>query len=228
MPIAFIPARGGSKRIPLKNIKEFAGKPMLAHSVDMCLKSGLFSRVVVSSESQEILSTAEKYGAETHVRQNPNSYSDSSTLVDAVSEFLSGQPGLDLDQAICCVLPCTPLLNFEILREAHDLFLENRDTYVFPVLPTDQSIGRALIVNGDNFSEIVNLDLASTQTNKAEETYFDSGQFYWGLARLWIKKTPILSSKCKVIKLPKYSVIDIDTIEDWKIAELIYSNRNQF
>lgn len=223
--LCIIPARGGSKRIPRKNIKEFLGKPILAYSIELAQKSGLFEEVIVSTDSEEIAAIANQYGAKTpFMRSNENAddFATLSDVVEEVSDFykMKSRP---FDN-ICLILPTAPLLNVEILSEGLS-FLESHSKLcsVKPIVKFSYPIQRALKLNKSTAEvEMINPEHKTTRSQDLMETYHDAGSFYWMKFDKGLKTEPKGGFEIS----PIY-VQDIDTEEDWQMAEFKYSYLNE-
>ena len=219
--VAVIPARGGSKRIPRKNIKLFHGKPLVAYSIEAALNTNLFERVIVSTDDEEIAEIAIKHGAEVPFIR-PKELSDDFTGTEEVVEHALGflkQRGESYDY-VCTIYATAPLLKEKYIIEGYEK-LKNVDaanafsaTYMpFPIQRTFK------IVNGR--CEMFFPEHYHTRSQDLEEAYQDAGQFYW--KKLGVKSNDIMFGKDSIpIILPRYLVQDIDTLEDWKRAEIMY------
>ena len=216
--LCIIPARGGSKRIPKKNIKDFFGKPIIAYSIEMALDSSLFSEVMVSTDDEEIAQVAKRYGAKVpffRSKEAANDFAPLKTVVDEVLEFYKSQ-----DQTfdkVCCLLPTAPLLTVGSLKKALDVLIRNNFDSVRPIVKFGYPIQRALkFVNGK--VEMFNPEHLLTRSQDLEATYHDAGMFYWMSFEIGFDG---LNKGGYVI--PEIYTQDIDTLEDWTIAEFKYS-----
>ncbi|WP_375560718.1 pseudaminic acid cytidylyltransferase [Bernardetia sp. OM2101] len=226
--VAIITARGGSKRIPRKNIKNFLGKPIIAYSIETALKSDLFDEVMVSTEDEEIAEIAQKYGAVVpFLRSNENADDFSGTavvLIEVINEYQ--RQGKKFD--ICCgIYPTAPFITIEKLKEAYELLITNSFDVVFPVSEFSSPIQRALKkdeLNKITMFEPQNLAKRSQDLDKA---YFDAGQFYMCKTNTLLEKQQLWTDNTGVIVLPPLQVQDIDNQEDWKMAEFKYKWLNQ-
>lgn len=223
MKIAMIPARGGSKRIPRKNIRDFAGKPAIAHAIDAAKKAGIFDRIIVSTDDDEIAAVAEQFGAEVPFRRPANISDDHATTLDVIKhtiEWAEGE-GMDID-ALCCIYPINPFLEAEDLKKAYELLADNQAGYSFPVVEFNSAIQRALKIRTDGRMEMFNPELSQTRTQDLEPAYHDVGQFYWGRPAVFKEMVPIFSDQAVPLRIPSWRAVDIDTEEDWQRAELIH------
>lgn len=223
MKIAVIPARGGSKRIPRKNIKEFAGKPMIAHAISRAISSGLFDHVIVSTDDEEIMRIGREWGAEVPFIR-PLSLADDHTptvpvIAHAVAECR--ERGLLVEYA-CCIYPCAPFLMAEDLVASKDLAHDSNADFVYPVTQYAHPIQRAMRRMNSGEMQFLNAENEMTRTQDLEKTYHDAGQFYWGKADAWLAQKRMHTAGLG-LPIPGWRVVDIDTEDDWKRAELIYS-----
>lgn len=229
MKVAIIPARGGSKRIPRKNIKEFCGKPMIAWSIEASLKSGCFSRVVVSTDDHEIAVVAQQYGAEVPFTR-PVSLSDDHTgtipVIRHAVEWLI-QQGQHPEQ-VCCIYATAPFLSPEDIQRGFEILIETSSDYAFSVTSYPFPIQRAIRITPQGRVEMFNPDQFNTRSQDLEEAYHDAGQFYWGLTSAWLAEKRIFSTDASTVLLPRHQVQDIDTMEDWCRAELMFQAWEQF
>ena len=220
--VAIIPARGGSKRIPRKNIKLFFGKPLIAYSIEVALRSELFERVIVSTDDEEIAKIAREYGAEVPFVR-PCELSDDFVGTGAVIEhtlaFLK-EKGEEIGYA-CAIYATAPLLQEKYLKEGF-LQLKNSDAHMaFGVTTMPFPIQRTFKINAENRCEMFTPEHFMTRSQDLEEAYQDAGQFFW--LNLNNQATDIAFGKSSIpIQLPRHLVQDIDTLEDWHRAEYMY------
>jgi len=225
--IAVIPARGGSKRIPRKNIRPFHGKPIIAFAIYECFKSGLFSRVIVSTDDIEIAQVVEKFGAEVFLREDQQNSSDNAPVISVVKELIKLR-GLESESDfICCVFPCTPLLTHESLVCCLNILKNNTVDFVFPVFNPGLPISRSLFINSAGFVEMLNKDLKNTATNSISESLFDAGQYYWAKTKTWLESESILGGNNMPYLTTRLSVVDIDNEEDWQLAVILFAKQNE-
>lgn len=221
--IAIIPARGGSKRIPRKNIRLFHGIPIIAYAIKTALESGLFEQVMVSTDDTEIAEIAIQYGAILPFIRSTETSNDFATTLDVVQEVVSNykNTGINLD-TICCIYPCTPFVTVELLKEGKDKLENGNFDSVFPVIRYSTPIQRAMKVNSDKIA-MINPELALTRSQDLEPAFYDAGMFYWFHADTILKKGGIMTDNSGFIELDEINTQDIDNEVDWKIAELKYS-----
>ncbi|MBT0653110.1 pseudaminic acid cytidylyltransferase [Geomobilimonas luticola] len=223
MNVAVIPARGGSKRIPRKNIREFCGRPMIAWSIEAAVKSGCFSRIIVSTDDAEIADVARQCGAKAPFIR-PAELSDDHTgtipvIRHAVEWFI--RQGERPDHA-CCIYATAPFITPSDIRRGLDILTETGSEYAFSVTSYPFPIQRAIRITPQGRTEMFNPEQFNTRSQDLEEAFHDAGQFYWGQARAWLAEKMIFSPESAPVLLPRHQVQDIDTMEDWERAELMF------
>lgn len=221
--LAVIPARGGSKRIPRKNVKIFGGKPIIAWSIEAALKSGCFDRVIVSTDDPEIAEVSRKWGAETpFIRPAELSQDHTATIPvirHAIEWFIEHDETPDIT---CCIYATAPFIRTEDLRRGLDVLLEENSDYAFSVTSFPFPIQRAVKITSDGRLEMFQPECFNVRSQDLDEAYHDAGQFYWGRSDAWIKEKVIFSHNAAPLVLPRYRVQDIDTAEDWIRAEMMF------
>ncbi|MGZ5580019.1 MAG: pseudaminic acid cytidylyltransferase [Methylobacter sp.] len=224
MNIAIIPARGGSKRIPRKNIREFCGKPLITYSIEAAKASGLFDHVIVSTDDEEIREIANAWGAETPFVRPAELANDHATTVPVIKQAVEWvQQHMGNVDNVCCIYATAPFIQASALREAHDLLVRNAVSgYVFTATTFPFPIQRAFKVKPDGLVEMFEPQNYMTRSQDLEEAYQDAGQFYWGSAEAYLSEKIFFSTDSMAYVLPRYLVQDIDTPEDWRRAELMY------
>jgi len=216
--IAIIPARGGSKRIPRKNIKDFYGKPLIAYSIETALLSKLFDKVIVSTDDKQIASIAKSYGAEIQMR--PKELSDDYTGTFEVTEYVLDNLEDKFDY-VCTIYATAPLLQSKYLNEGLEKLKESNAINAFSATSMPFPIQRTFKLNKNGRCEMFTPQYYSSRSQDLEESYQDAGQFYW--SKIGQKSNEIFFGKDSIpIFLPRYLVQDIDTLEDWKRAEIMY------
>lgn len=220
--LCIIPARGGSKRIPGKNIKSFDGQPMLARAINSARAANVFDRIVVSTDSREIADAAHYYGAEIPFRR-PDFLSDdhattSDVIVHAISELTA--QGYH-PKSVCCLYPCTPFTTGNMIKDFYTTMQEQNFDYVYPVCEFPSAPQRALKRDYEGRTLPIDSRFELTRTQDLEAAYFDAGQFYWGTTSAWFSRKNIHSHGHSIV-VDWMAGIDIDTIHDWKKAELIH------
>jgi len=221
--VAIIPARGGSKRIPKKNIRFFCGKPMIAWSIEAAAKSGLFDRIIVSTDSDEIAQVSQKWGAEVPFMR-PKELADDYTGTNDVVRYCL-QWLLDRGETIeyaCCIYATAPFLKVKYLKKGFELLKEYGCAYAFSVSSFSFPIQRSIKIRTDGRIEPMFPEYVPMRSQDLEEAYHDAGQFYWGRAESFIKELPLYAPGSIPVLLPRYLVQDIDDHEDWQMAELMH------
>ena len=222
MNIAIIPARGGSKRIPRKNIRDFAGKPMIAHAIAAASESGMFKHVVVSTDDDEISQIARECGAVTPFVRPLELSDDYTPTVPVIAHAIKACRALGWDvKYACCIYPGVPLINVDDLKSSYDLLKTGFADYSFAITEYPSVIQRALRRDENGKTTPFYPEFETTRTQDLETTYYDAGQFYWGKAEAWLRNENIHSNGVGHY-IPSSRVIDIDTPEDWSRAELFY------
>lgn len=223
MRLAVIPARGGSKRIPRKNIKLFCGKPMIAWSIEAARQSGCFDQIVVSTDDAEIAEVARQNGAQVPFMR-PAELSDDHTgttavIAHAINWFVAqGQTPAQ----VCCLYATAPFVGADDLRRGLIVLTETGSDYAFSVTSYAFPIQRAIRINETGRVEMFNSEHFNTRSQDLEEAYHDAGQFYWGRAGAWLQGRMIFSPDATPVRLPRHRVQDIDTLEDWTRAEWMF------
>ena len=228
MKIAVIPARGGSKRIPRKNIKSFFGKPMVGWAIEIALESKVFDHVVVSTDDKEIAEIAISYGATVPFKR-PADLADDFTdtrlvICHAIDWFKKNIGELT---SVCCIYATSPMMLASDLMIASEISDSANDAFVLPVTTYQFPISRALILNKNKKLEAINPTSITSRSQDLTETYHDAGQFYFAPPKIWFEEKSILSRKNIPLIIPRYRVQDIDTIEDWIFAEKLFGAIHQ-
>lgn len=220
MRLAVIPARGGSKRIPRKNILPFAGRPMIAYAIGAARDSGLFEHIVVSTDDAEIAAIACTEGAEVPFVRPADLADDHTPTVPVISHAIQACRALGWDvRETCCIYPGVPLIRAADIAEALRLLEAHSGAgYTFPVAPFPSAIQRALRHSADGSVEPFHPQFANTRTQDLEPAFHDAGQFYWAAAETWLSGGSIHGNG-RAIVLPQWRVVDIDTPADWDRAE---------
>ena len=221
--VAIIPARGGSKRIPRKNIRPFAGKPIIGYSIEAALQSQLFDRVIVSTDDAEIATVAGSFGAEVpflRPAELADDFAGTNAVVKQCLEWLL-EHNEPVDFA-CCLYATAPFVQVKYLRDGYDRLVASGKSYAFSVTSFSFPVQRAIRINEDGNVEALYPEMIATRSQDLEEAYHDAGQFYWGRADAFLQNVVTFSPASLPVVLPRYLVQDIDTYEDWKRAELMY------
>lgn len=225
MIVAIIPARGGSKRIPRKNIRPFADKPIIAHSIGAALDAGIFDRIIVSTDDEEIAAVAHSWGAEVpflRPHQLADDHAGTNEVVAHALEWLAagGTPAT----LACCIYATAPFVTGYNLRRGFEILEDSGKEFAFSVTSFAFPIFRAIRLLADGggvapcFPEFI-----EARSQDLEEAYHDAGQFYWGKTSAFTNRLPLFASHSAPVILPRHLVQDIDTLEDWERAELMYA-----
>jgi pseudaminic acid cytidylyltransferase len=223
MRVAIIPARGGSKRIPKKNIKLFHGRPMISWSIMTALKSKIFDRIIVSTDDSEIAEIARNSGGEVpFIRPSrlSDDYATTADVMEHAAHWLmdEGHPISEL----CCIYATAPFVEVGDLELGLQMLISGGWQYVFPAAEFTSSIFRGF-KKGAGGVEMIFPEHYLTRSQDLPSVFHDAGQFYWGTNQAWLSKAPIFSNKSNFIELPRLRVQDIDTPEDWEIAEGMFT-----
>ena len=222
--VAIIPARGGSKRIPRKNIRRFAGKPMIGHAIEAALRSPVIERVLVSTDDAAIADIARDLGAEVPF-ERPRALADDHTpTVPVIAHAITAarEAGWQVKRAVC-LYPGVPFIETGDLERALELLMHHADRgYTFPVAEFPSPIQRALRRQPDGRIAPFSPEHAATRTQDLESAFYDAGQFYWASAKTWLSGANI-HRNAHAITLPAWRVVDIDTPEDWERAERMHA-----
>jgi N-acylneuraminate cytidylyltransferase len=212
--LAIIPARGGSKRIPKKNIKDFLGKPIISYSIRTAINSGLFDEIMVSTDDIEIAEIAKKYDAEVPFFRSKEKSNDYFGLADVVIEVLEQykEYGKEFDN-VCCILATAPFINREMLVQSFKKLCENNFDSVFSVVKYSFPIQRAMQFNPENMTK---------RSQDLTTSFHDAGLFYWIKSEVLLTKKKLWTENTGAIIISEQETQDIDTIEDWEIAEIKY------
>ncbi|MGV8934441.1 MAG: pseudaminic acid cytidylyltransferase [Gallionellaceae bacterium] len=225
MKIAVIPARGGSKRIPRKNIKPFCGKPMIAWSIEAALQSACFDQVIVSTDDDEIAEVARQYGAQVPFIR-PAELSDDHTgtipVIRHAIEWFQAQG--QAPAQVCCLYATAPFVSVDDLRRGLAVLTDTGSDYAFAVTSYAFPIQRAIRITPANRAEMFNPEHFNTRSQDLEEAFHDAGQFYWGTAAAWLQERRIFAVNSVPLILPRHRVQDIDTPEDWTRAEWLFKS----
>lgn len=221
--IAVIPARGGSKRIPRKNIKSFCGKPMIAWSIEAAFASQCFDRVIVSTDDDEIAAVAREWGAETPFKR-PAALSDDYTgTIPVIAHAIEWLREHDrAPQAVCCLYATAPFVQPNDLQAGWQALQSTDVEYAFSVTNYAFPIQRALRLTAAGRVMMFQPEHFTTRSQDMEEAWHDAGQFYWGHTEAWLQNQPIFTEGAVPVRLPRHRVQDIDTPEDWQRAEWLF------
>lgn len=221
--ICIIPARGGSKRIPRKNIKDFLGKPIIAYSIETAISSGLFDEVMVSTDDKEIAEVAMNYGAKVPFLRSSKSSDDFATTSDVLEEVLLelSSRGRDFNKA-CCLYPTAPFVTSDSLKEGKKILKESGADTAFPVVSFGYPIWRGLKKDDSGKVEMIWKEHLNSRSQDLEEVFHDAGQWYWFDVKRFLLKKRLFTENTRAIELSPLGVQDIDNLHDWHLAELKY------
>jgi pseudaminic acid cytidylyltransferase len=218
--ICIIPARGGSKRIPKKNIKLFYGKPIISYPIEMAIKSNLFEKVIVSTDDNKIATIAKKYGATIHNRPKLLADDKTDTRTVIVDVIKSLEKDNFFCKKVCCIYPTSIFFNKSELIQACKKLLKNIN-YIFSATKYDHPIFRSFKKSGKKIKMVIPR-MEKKRTQDLEEYYHDAAQFYFGWKKSWIKKKRIFHGSSSFVEIPKLRSQDLDNLEDWKNAKILW------
>lgn len=223
MKLAVIPARGGSKRIPRKNIKPFCGRPIIAWSIEAAHASGCFDRVIVSTDDTEIAAVARAEGAETPFMRPAELSDDHAGTIEVVRHAIEWQTANSTAPTLaCCIYATAPFLIAEDLRRSLEILERSGSDFAFSVTKFAFPIQRAIRIDANGRVAMLHPEHFETRSQDLEEIYHDAGQFYWGRASAWCSASVLFGPTSAAVILPPHRVQDIDTPEDWVRAEWMF------
>ena len=220
MRLCVIPARGGSKRIPRKNIKNFCGQSMIGYSIKAALASKCFDKIIVSTDNQEIAQVSRSFGAETpFVRPEKlaNDYMGTVPVVKHAIEWFDKQGQSPVD--VCCLYATTPFIKADSIKKAYNQMKHTQSDYCFTITSFVSPIQRSIKITSEGRIDMFYPEYLETRSQDLEDAYHDAGQFYWGAKEIWLRKKRLTNKSC-IIDIPKFRYHDIDTLDDWKKAEI--------
>ena len=228
MRLAVIPARGGSKRIPRKNIKSFGGLPMIAWSIRAAVESKCFDRIIVSTDDQEIAEVAKAHGAEAPFVRPVELSDDYTGTIPVIAHAIEWhrQHGHSPTE-VCCIYATAPFVRALDLQRGLEVLESTGADYAFSVTSFAFPIQRAVRITPEQRLEMFAPEHFKTRSQDLEEAWHDAGQFYWGRAQVWVSGKPLFSRDAAPVKLPRHRVQDIDTPEDWERAEWMFKALQQ-
>ena len=226
--IAIITARGGSKRIPRKNVKLFCGQPIIYYSIKAALESNLFSEVMVSTDDDEIAKISTELGAKVPFIRSLENSNDFATTADVVKEVLDvySSIGKEFDN-VCCIYPTAPFLDDKTLIKSYDFFISEKYDSIFPIVEYLVPIQIALKINHLNYLEMISPEYMSVRSQDMEKRYFDAGQFYWSKVTAFLEDTNLFTKKTGAFIIDELNYQDIDNVQDWEIAEFKFKFKNR-
>jgi pseudaminic acid cytidylyltransferase len=222
--LAIIPARGGSKRIPRKNIKSFSGKPIISYSINAALRSGLFSEVMVSTDDKEISDIAIQYGASVPFKRSSRASSDYATTSEVLVEVLKnyGTKYNSQFKTVCCIYPTAPFITSELLCNSYAEFRSKNADSLLPIVKYSYPPQRSFIIK-KGLLQFRELGHENDRSQDLDDVFHDAGQFYWLRASKMIEANSLIFGNTYPYEINEISAQDIDNISDWKMAELKYS-----
>jgi pseudaminic acid cytidylyltransferase len=221
--LVIIPARGGSKRIPKKNVKDFLGKPIIAYSIAAAIKSGLFDEVMVSTDNEEIAEVAIRYGAKVPFLRSNKNANDYATTFDVIKEVISKYQSLNKTfDYTCCLYACAPFVTANKLADAFDLLQNKNFDSILPIVAFEFPIQKAFKIDKNNKTAFFFSDFSLTRSQDLNQSYHDVGQFYWMNTNKCIQKKAVITNNTGSIIISELEAQDVDTELDWKLAELKY------
>jgi len=223
MKLCIIPARGGSKRIPRKNIKDFLGKPIIAYSIEAATQSGCFDKVIVSTDDEEIAKVAKRFGAEVpfiRPTELANDFAETIPVIKHAIEWFEEQV-VKIDY-VCCLYATAPFVTPAVLQAAFTQLITSQAGFCFSVTPYPSPIQRAIKITESERIEMFNPQMFNMRSQDLEEAYHDAGQFYWGKASAFKEQHRFYSEEASPYIVPGYLVQDLDNLDDWIRAEMMY------
>ncbi len=228
MKLCVIPARGGSKRIPKKNIKNFCGKPIIAWSIQTAKESKCFDKIIVSTDDDQIANLAQKYGAEVPFMRPKELADDYTATVPVISHAIEWQIANDhKPMYVCCIYPTAPFIKTTDLQRGLRILKKSNSDYAFSATDYPYPIQRSFRISKNNTLEMFYPEHYNSRSQDLEEAFHDAGQFYWGLTDAWLDDRPIFSEKSSPILISRKRVQDIDTPEDWQVAVNMFEAVNK-
>lgn len=220
-----IPARGGSKRIPRKNIREFFGKPIIAWSIEALKLSSTVDMILVSTDDAEIANIAISYGAEVpfiRPKEISDDFSTTSDVMKHAAQWLINEYEHETIKELCCMYATAPFVSGEDLKEGLKILVDRNLDYVFTAAAYSFPVARSLELDDKGYVRPKFPEKINMRSQDLDVSFHDAAQFYWGKADSWLHHLPIFSSKSVPLILPQYRVQDIDNFEDWKRAEIMF------
>jgi pseudaminic acid cytidylyltransferase len=231
MKLCVIPARGGSKRIEKKNIKIFCGKPIIAWSIQLAIASKQFDKIIVSTDDNEIADLARSYGADVPFMRPKKLSDDYAGTVPVISHTIKWQiKHYQRPTYVCCIYATAPFAKLSDLKYGLKILKSSSSEYTFSATNYSYPIQRSFKIKKNKKIKMFYPKHYNSRSQDLEEAFHDAGQFYWGMTDAWLKNKPIISKNSSPIMIPRNQVQDIDTLEDWQIAERMFQmmNKNKF
>ena len=228
MKLCVIPARSGSKRIKKKNIKNFCGKPIIGWSIELALASKCFDKIIVSTDDKEIANLAKSYGAEVTFLRPKILSGDYTETVNVISHAIKWQTENHVKpDYVCCIYATAPFIQLNDLNKGIEILKSSKCEYVFSATNYIYPIQRSFKINENKKLEMFFPKYLNFRSQDLEKSFHDAGQFYWGLTNSWLENKPIINENSIPILIPQDRVLDIDTIEDWQMAEKMFRIINE-
>lgn len=228
MKLCVIPARSGSKRITKKNIKNFCGKPIIGWSIELALASKCFDKIIVSTDDEEIANLAKSYGAEVPFLRPKILSGDYTETVNVISHAVKWQTENHVKpDYVCCIYATAPFIQLSDLNKGIEILKSSKCEYVFSATNYIYPIQRSFKINENKKLEMFFPKYLNFRSQDLEKSFHDAGQFYWGLTNSWLENKPIINENSIPILIPQDRVLDIDTIEDWQMAEKMFRIINE-
>ena len=228
MNLCVIPARGGSKRIPKKNIKNFCGKPIIAWSIQQAVASKCFDKIIVSTDDTEIADLAKSYGADVPFMRSKTLSDDHTGTGPVISHAVKWQiENCQKPQYVCCIYATAPFIQLSDLQNGLKILKNFGPEYTFSATNYTYPIQRSFRIKKNKKIEMFYPEHYNSRSQDLEEAFHDAGQFYWGLTDAWLENKPILGENAMPILINPGRVHDIDTLQDWKIAEIKFEPINK-
>ena len=222
--LAIIPARGGSKRIPRKNIKNFAGQPIIKYSIDAAKESAIFDEIMVSTDDKEVSEISKSFGAEVPFFRSPENSNDTAGTAPVILEVLEEYKKLGREfDYVCCIYPTAVFVTGERLQKAKQILIDSNADSVVPVMRFGYPIQRALKIKKDGKVEMFWPENYSARSQDLEPAYHDCGQFYFFKVSSFLKQKLLFMKSTISLEVPESEAQDIDNEEDWKLAEIKFN-----
>tara|TARA_B100000212_G_scaffold291237_1_gene232891 strand:+ start:1196 stop:1888 length:693 start_codon:yes stop_codon:yes gene_type:complete len=229
MKLCVIPARGGSKRIPKKNIRLFCGKPIIQWSIEAALKSKCFDKIIVSTDSEEISKISKSVGAEVpfiRPKSLSDDYTSTAPVINHAIEFMKNRHG-NIDY-VCCIYATAPFIEPNYIKDGFKKFIDAEANFSFSVTTFPFPIQRAIKLTKENKSKMFFPENLNKRSQDLEDSFHDAGQFYWGKSSAWLEGKSMFDDNSIPIIIPRHKVQDIDNEEDWIRAELMFEAIQNF
>lgn len=227
MNLCVIPARGGSKRIPGKNIRDFCGKPMIAYAIEAARSSNIFSKIIVSTDSSQIAEVARGCGASAPFTRPADLSDDYTPTISVIRHAISeAERAGEVFDKVCCLYPAVPLIQPSDIVSGLEVLNDEAGVYCFPVAEFPSTIYRALNLADNRRLKPIYPENQLKRSQDFKKAYFDAGQFYCAHKNTWGSVAEIHDNGIGLV-IPKWRVVDIDTAEDWKLAELLYRSQKK-